>query len=89
MNAPRMLYPVVGSLDWGLRVIATFFEYGDAVDFITAELGKRNLYLGSPSRDRRSSGYRFTAPDPDPSYEDWLLSLEVQNLGSGWNRVAA
>lgn len=75
MSAPRFFWPVTDE-PFAMRPIATFFEYGDAVDFVSANLGKRNLYICKPRYDRRPSGYRF---------EERLT--EVEHLAPG--RIAA
>lgn len=52
------LWPVFSFANPSNPVVAYFFHETDAADFVTENLGQRNLYLASPKYDRRAKGYR-------------------------------
>lgn len=76
---PLMLFPVWGFGNPRQPVVAEFFTWSDAVDFINhverRGFEKQTLYIGEPRYDRRASGYRFTP------------LTDVRQLGEG--RIAA
>jgi hypothetical protein len=43
VTRPRFLWPVYGFRDGMQEPVATFFEYGDAVSFVSG--AERNLYI--------------------------------------------
>lgn len=81
-----MLFPAIGRTGWGVGAVAIFFDTSAAIDFIAAEAPHRDLYLGTPRYDRRTSGYR---PVEDTSgYEAWLIEIG-RDPKSGNARIAA
>lgn len=102
MTAPRFIWTVYGfdhERRYKIENVASFFDHGDAVHFAnrsgTEGFVQRTLHIDAGRYDRRTSGYRFTPPEPVPSYREWLASLdapdeqlvEVHHLGPG--RIAA
>lgn len=57
MTAPRFLWPVYAFDRNGYRMLASFFDYGDAVSFANAGGDGPYRYIGEPRHDRRESGY--------------------------------
>ena len=78
-----MVYPVIsltgGPYKPSPHEVATFFNQSDAVDFVNASLGERNLYIGPAKYDRRTSGYRASDPYAN-AYREWLASLDETPL---------
>jgi hypothetical protein len=71
-----MLWPVFSFANPSQPVVAHFFNQSDAVDFVNANLGERNLYIGPAKYDRRTSGYRASDPYAN-AYREWLASLDI------------
>jgi hypothetical protein len=46
---PKMLWPVYQDTIT-MRPVKWFEDYGDAASFVSANLGKANLYIGEPKR---------------------------------------
>jgi hypothetical protein len=75
-----MLWPVFSFANPSQPVVAYFFDYGDAVDFVNENLWTCNLYIGPAKYDRRVRGYRPAVP---------ILDLETRHLGDDRYGVAA
>jgi hypothetical protein len=71
---PPMLWPVWSFANPSNPVVAYFFDYYDAVDFVNENLPERNFYIGSAKADKRLSGYRAGTVELHKSMKGgWVL----------------
>jgi hypothetical protein len=71
---PPMLWPVWSFANPSNPVVAYFFDYYDAVDFVNENLPERNFYIGEPKYDKRLSGYKAIPVELHKSMKgNWIL----------------
>jgi hypothetical protein len=82
---PRYTYTAYGftpGLRYAAEPIATFFSYSDAAVFAMRPerdgFEQRNVFVSAGSEDKRTSGYRYEAPQVGQSYAEWCAEVDVR-----------